>query len=236
MTSHHNALLARLSRADEADFFSHLTEFNAPKRTVLYQAGEDVEYVYFPTAGMISLLTMMDDGQCLETSAVGREGAAGFNAALSGRNINCRAVVQLDLQSFRMSKVSFRQAFSGSPGVRRIVHHANELLIDQIQRTAACHVFHSTEARLARWLLQTQDHAGKAEIDLTQEYLAEMLGVLRSTVSVVAARFQKDGLIRYRRGHLNILNRTGLVRLCCECYQPLSSPALPEKDRKLSRS
>jgi CRP-like cAMP-binding protein len=214
-----NSLLSKLNKAQEASLFDYLTPYKAERHTVLQRAGEPADHVYFPTSGMISLLTVMSDGKAVETSAIGFDSAAGFNSALSGRNANCQAVVQIPLNSQRIAKRHFANAYENSAAVRQMVHSANELLIEQTQQVAACHALHITESRMARWLLQSHDYAQEDVLDLTQDFVSEMLGVRRTTVTLMAQMLQKEGLIKYRRGHVTIVSREGLERRCCECYR-----------------
>src|SRR5215203_5926826 len=199
-----NSLLAMLNKSDEAQLFSSFVDYDAERHTILQRAGEPTDHVYFPVAGMISYLTVMEDGQAVETSSIGYDSAAGFNTALSGRNSNCQLIVQLSMRSHRIAKAEFCRAYEHSAGVRHMIHVANELLVEQIQQTAACHVLHEAEQRLARWLLQCHDYAGNAVLDLTQDFVAEMLGVRRTTISQVAGTLQEEGLIHYRRGHVTV--------------------------------
>jgi CRP-like cAMP-binding protein len=217
-----NNLLASLIRDDERALFENLVEFNAQKLTRLYRAGEPVEYIYFPLAGMISLLTVMTNGTAVETAAIGYDSAAGFNGALSGRNSNCEAIVQIPMKSLRIARRPFLIAYNCSPGVRRMIHGANEMLIEQTQQVAACHALHSAESRLARWLLQTHDYAGANILDLTQDFVSEMIGVRRTTVTDLARALQMKGFIKYKRGRVVITDRNGLERLCCECYRTVA--------------
>jgi CRP-like cAMP-binding protein len=217
-----NNLLAMLIRADEPSLFGNLVEFNADKHTRLHRAGEQIEHIYFPLAGMISLLTVMTDGVAVETAAVGYDSAAGFNGALSGRNSNCEAIVQISMKSLRIARRPFLKAYESSPGVRSMIHLANEMLVEQIQQIAARHALHQAEGRLARWLLQTHDYAGADVLDLTQDFVSEMIGVRRTTVTELAQTLQKEGLIKYSRGRVTILDRVGLERRCCECYRTVA--------------
>jgi CRP-like cAMP-binding protein len=213
-----NALLATLNDADNALLLKNLVEFSAERHTILQMAGRPTEHVYFPVKGMISFLTVMQNGEAIETACVGFDSAAGYNTALSGRNSNCQLIVQLAMKSRRITSAQFRQAYEHSAGVRHMIHIANELLVEQTQQTAACQALHMAEQRLARWLLQTHDYAGQGVLDLTQEFVAEMLGVRRTTVSLVATALQSEKLITIRRGQVTILNREGLEQRSCECY------------------
>jgi CRP-like cAMP-binding protein len=222
-----NRLLALLNKTDETLLFENLTEFSAPRHTVLQRAGESTTHIYFPTAGMISFLAVMHDGEAVETASVGYDNGAGFNTALSGRNANNQMIVQLSIQSRRITTENFRRTYEQSPAVRHMVHIGNEMLIDQTQQSVACHALHQAEQRLARWLLQSHDFAGQDTLDLTQDFVSEMIGVRRTTVSQLATTLQAEGLITYRRGHVTVLDREGLERRCCECY------ALVAKNRSL---
>jgi len=188
-----NKLLALLNRTDETLLFSNLTDFSADRHEVLQRAGEPTDFVHFPTAGMISFLAVMQDGEAVETASVGYDNAAGFNTALSGRNANNQMVVQLAMQSQRIATEQFRIAYEHSSGVRRMIHVANEMLIEQTQQSAACHALHEAEQRLARWLLQSHDFAGQDTLDLTQDFVSEMIGVRRTTVSQLATTLQTEG-------------------------------------------
>jgi len=216
-----NALLAMLNKSDEAQLFSQLVSYPAERHTILQRAGEPTDHVYFPTSWMISFLTVMRDGEAVETASVGYDNAAGYNTALSGRNANCQLIVQLSMKSYRIGKAEFSQAYEHSVGVRHMIHVGNELLVEQIQQGAACHALHQAEQRLARWLLQSHDFAGQDSLDLTQDFVSEMIGVRRTTVSLIANTLQQEGLIHYRRGHVTVIDREALERRCCECYGTL---------------
>jgi len=207
-----------LKESEEPMLFEHLHHFNGERNTVLQRAGLPTEHVYFPLSGMISFLTVMRDGEAIETSAVGYDNGAGFNTALSGRNSNCQLIVQIAMRSLRIEKHLFCRAYNESGALRHMVHVSNELLIEQVQQTAACHALHNAEQRLARWLLQSHDYAGEEVLDLTQDFVSEMLGVRRTTVSLIATTLQEEGLIHYRRGHVKVLDRQGLENRTCECY------------------
>jgi len=207
-----------VSESEEPMLFKHLHRFDAKRNSILQRAGLPTEHVYFPLSGMISFLTVMQDGQAIETSAVGYDNAAGCNTALSGRNSNCQLIVQIAMRSLRIEKQAFCRAYHESRAVQHIVQVSNELLIEQAQQTAACHALHTAEQRLARWLLQCHDYAGDTALDLTQDFVSEMLGVQRTTVSLVAHKLQAEHLIQYRRGHVKVLDRQALEKRSCECY------------------
>src|SRR4051812_48467456 len=181
-----NNLLSKLTRADEGELFDNLKEYSAGRSEILQRAGEVIDYVYFPTCGMVSLLAVMRDGQSVEAAAVGYDNAVGYNNALSGRNSNCQVIVQLPLQSLRITRSAFALAYENSVGVQRMIHYGNELFIQQLQQNTAGHALHAAEGRLARCLLQAHDKSAPAIPALTKEFVAEMLGVLRPTVSILA--------------------------------------------------
>jgi CRP-like cAMP-binding protein len=212
-------MLSMLNKSAEARFFGDLEEFSGKRRTILARAGKVIDHVYFPTSGMISLLTVMRDGEAVETGAVGYDNGCGFNAALSGQNSNCQSVVQLAMTSLRIAKQPFCEAYDRSPAIRRMVHRGNEMLIEQLQQTAACHALHTVETRFARWLLQAHDYAWQDVLDLTQEFVSEMIGVRRASITEIALRLQTEGLITYRRGEVTIQNRRALEARSCECYR-----------------
>jgi len=236
-----------LNESDEPMLFKHLHPFDAERNTILQRAGHPSEHVYFPLSGMISFLTVMYDGEAIETSAVGYDNAAGCNTALSGRNSNCQLIVQIAMRSLRIDKQAFCRAYAESAAVRHMVQVSNELLIEQVQQTAACHALHSAEQRLARWLLQCHDYAGDTTLDLTQDFVSEMLGVRRTTVSFIAHNLQAERLIQYRRGHVKVLDRQALENRSCECYalvagcrtvrvKPLAVPPGDGRDADLASS
>jgi CRP-like cAMP-binding protein len=216
-----NLLLGSLSSSDFAMIQPWLSATALKQGTLLQEAGEPVESVYFPHSGMLSLLAVMMDGTAVELAMVGREGVAG---AMTGVGLNqaiSRTVVQLPGHGSRISAQHFRNAVGGSASLRDLIIRNNEGLMAQVQYTAACNSLHTVEARLCRWILQTRDRADSDEIPLTQEFLAEMLGVRRTTVTLVAQTLQKAGLIRYRRGHVTIVDRARLEESSCECYRSI---------------
>ncbi|MFI4997123.1 MAG: Crp/Fnr family transcriptional regulator [Hyphomicrobiales bacterium] len=226
-----NRILAALGTADHALLEPHLEEISLKLGALLQEAGAEVEHVYFPHDGMISLLAVMTDGQAIETATVGREGVVGAMAAFGKRLGFTRAVVQAPMTASRIASRHFRAAAQKSKGIGPLMVSYNELLLAQIQQTAACNALHSMEARLARWLLQTRDRCDGDALPLTQQFLSEMLGVRRTTVNLVARQLEKAGLIQNRRGRVIVLDRKGLEDVACECYaivrDQLSAP-LPE--------
>jgi Crp-like helix-turn-helix domain len=166
---------------------------------------------------MISLLAIMQSGEAIETGIIGAEGLLGGDAPING-HLFAHATVQLDGAALTMPKAQFVDAYHAHPHMRDLVNRYQAILLMQARQNAACHALHSVRGRLCRWLLQSQDMIGSATFTLTQEFLSHMLGVRRNTVSVEAHALQEAGLIRYTRGHINIVNRDGLEDCACECY------------------
>ena len=220
-TVHPNHLLARLSADDRKLLGPHLDVVTRLQGHVIHEAGDEVEHVYFPHDGMVSLLAVMRNGKAIETATVGREGVVGAMAGLDLYKSMARAVVQLPMVCSRISAARFRHALGASRSVERICIRYNEVLLSQARITAACNALHPVDARFCRWLLQTADRAGSATVGLTQEFLSEMLGVRRTSVTDVAGKLQKDGVISFTRGVIQILDRSRLEALSCECYQSL---------------
>jgi CRP-like cAMP-binding protein len=222
-TSSHldNKLLAALPRSQFNLLVPHLTVATLAQGTVVFETGDEVDQVYFPHNGMFSLLAVMRDGKAIETATVGREGVIGAMAGLGLYTSLVRVVVQLPLAASKISSAQFRKVITASESIRDLSVHFNEVLLTQARITAACNALHPVEARFCRWLLQSADRAGSDTVTLTQELLAEMLGVRRTSVTEVAGKMQHEGVITYSRGVIKILDRDGLERLSCECYQTL---------------
>lgn len=188
---------------------------------VLTEAGDETENVYFPHNGMLSLQTVLKDGKAIETATVGREGVVGAMAGLGVYISHVRVVVQLSAKVTKIAAVRFRKATSSSSSLRNLCVNYNEILLSQARITAACNTVHLIEARFCRWLLQTADTAGTETIGLTHQFMAEMLGVRRTSVTEVAKKVQESGAIHYSRGEITILDRQILNGLSCECYATL---------------
>ena len=189
--------------------------------TILIEAGEEFDQVYFPHYGMLSLLAVLKDGKAIETATVGREGVVGAMAGLGLYKSLVRVVVQLPIGASKIAATQFRKAAASSDAIRNLCINYNEVLLSQARVTAACNALHVIEARFCRWLLQTADRAASDTVTLTQEFLAEMLGVRRTSVTEVANKIQSSGAINYSRGVIKILDRPALERMSCECYQTL---------------
>jgi CRP-like cAMP-binding protein len=220
-----NKILSSLPH-DQFEMLSpHMESGLLEQGAVLIEAGDEIDFVYFPHNGMLSLLSVLKDGRAVETATVGREGVVGAMAGLGLYKSLLRAVVQLPLEVTKIPASSFRKAAACSDAVRNLCIRYNEVILSQAAITAACNAVHVIEARFCRWLLQSADHAGSNTVTLTQEFLAEMLGVRRTSVTEVAIKIQAAGIIEYSRGVITILDRRALELLSCECYSTLLEQA-----------
>jgi CRP-like cAMP-binding protein len=216
-----NILLAALPRDHFDRLLPNLSTVVLQQGIVLYDAGDEVDQVYFPQFGMLSLLAVLRDGKAIETATVGREGVVGAMAGLGLYKSLVRVVVQLPVACSKIAASHFRTVAATSEPVRNLCIRYNEVLLSQARITAACNALHSIEARFCRWLLQSADRAASDTVSLTQELLAEMLGVRRTSVTEVASKVQASGAISYSRGVIKILDRDALLRMSCECYETL---------------
>ncbi len=186
-------------------------------RVVLFEPGDTVDAVYFPTDGVISLVTPLHDGAIVEVATVGNEGIVGIPLVPLG-GLAVRAITQVAGFGLRLDAAAFLEWTERSHAFRTLVDRYTQALFGQIAQAAACNRLHSSEERLSRWLLMSQDRVGSNNFMITQEFLGQMLGARRSTVSVSAGILQRAGLIRYKRGHVTIVDREGLEAVSCECY------------------
>ena len=213
-----NRLLNGLSADDLSRVQSHLQKVPLVRGRVLHPPGEPIQQVYFPESGMISMLTVMQSGELIETAIIGSEGIAGGWVAIDGANANTQTTVQMDGSAWQIPATKFVEAYNASDRFRSAMNEYQGIILFQAQQSAGCHAIHSVESRLCRWLLQAEDLMGSDEIDLTQEFLSHMLGVQRTSVSLAAHALQKSGLIHYSRGKIKIADREGLEESACECY------------------
>lgn len=217
-----NALLSALPRSEfDALLLPHFTTQSMPQGHLVLEAGDEFDHVWFPHNGMISLLVVLSDGKSIEIATVGREGVVGAMSGLGLYRSLVRAVIQLPMGASRIPSAVFRKAAAQSDAIRDLCIRYNEILLSQARITAACNAVHPVEARFCRWLLQSADRAGSDTVALTQEFLAEMLGVRRTSITEVASKLQAAGVISYSRGVIKITDRTGLEAAACECYQTL---------------
>lgn len=216
-----NRLLAALDQADLTQLTLHLEKLPLAQNLILQEQEAPVEKVYFPLSGVISLISVMENGQVVETAMVGREGAVGAFGGLGPWNAFTRAVVQLPGMAVVIPVSSFQTVVAQRERIRNLILRYKEALLAQVQQTAACNALHPLEERLARWLLQALDRADDPELPLTQEFIAQMLGVRRTTVTMIASQLQEAGMIRYHRGHIAVLDRSRLEETACECYSAI---------------
>lgn len=194
-------------------------EVSLPVGRILFEAGDKVDQIYFPSSGVVSIVTAMRDGEVVESLTVGREGAVGLVCALGDHTSDPRAVVQIAGSALRIGAERLRAASHRHPGIADVALRYAQTMIAQLHRSAACNALHGVEARLCRWLLTCEDRVGDAVLPLTQEFLATMLGVQRTSVTFAAQALQRKGLITYSRGRITILDRDGLMHASCECYE-----------------
>jgi CRP-like cAMP-binding protein len=214
-----NQLLSAIPREEYDRLLPHLETINLTSKKIIYTPLEPIKYVYFPNSGIISLVNLTEDGGTVEAATVGNEGMAGIPILLGADQTIGQAIVQIPGDALRMKADVFkREVTLGSP-LHNLLLRYTLALINLISQSVACNRRHSIEERCCRWLLMCQDRVQANEFPLTQEFLSDMLGVRRSSVSVVAAILQKAGLICYRRGKMTILDRKGLESVSCECYR-----------------
>ena len=213
-----NRLLESLSEEDYGLIGHHLAQVDLERGRLLYDPGDLIEVVYFPHDGVISLMTLMESGAAIESATIGREGALGLMAAVAPRQSLSRAIVQTPTRASRISAAALHEAWEKSPRIRDLVDRHTEALFGHAIQSVACNALHSVEARFCRWLLTCHDRISTDTVALTQEFLADMLGVQRTTVTAVARAVQEKGAIRYRRGVVDIIDRAVLEQLACECY------------------
>lgn len=213
-----NALLAALPDPELERWRPHLEPVNLPLGKVLYESGGRLSYVYFPTTSIVSLLYVLEDGASAEIAVVGREGIVGISLFMGGESTPSRAVVQSAGLGFRLRASLMLQEFNRSGPVMHLMLRYTQALITQMAQTAVCNRHHTLDQQLCRWLLLSLDRLDGNEIVMTQELIANMLGVRREGVTAAASHLQAAGLIEYKRGHITVRDRAGLERRTCECY------------------
>jgi CRP-like cAMP-binding protein len=213
-----NRLLAALSPGDLSRVAPHLHNVPLEQGVLLHEQGEPVDHVYFPNSGVVSLNVVMKAGAVVGTAAIGRSGVVGTLSDLGARGALARAVVQIGGSAERVAASEFRRLLVKSEALRDLVMRYHQMLAAQLHRLAACNASHEVEQRLSRWLLQTRDRTGTDAFPTTQEFLAQLLGVRRTTVTEIANNLQQQGVLRYNRGYIEILDGRRLERIACECY------------------
>ena len=213
-----NDLIASLPDAELQRWLPMLEWVDMPLGQVMYESGRTLSHVYFPTTAIVSLLYVMEDGASAEIAVVGKEGVVGISLFMGGESTPSRAVVQSAGQGFRLSSRLVKAEFERSVPVMHLLLRYTQALITQMAQTAVCNRHHSLDQQLCRWLLLSLDRLQGNELVMTQELIANMLGVRREGVTEAALRLQKLGVISYSRGHITVLDRPALEGHTCECY------------------
>ncbi|HEX8709379.1 MAG TPA: Crp/Fnr family transcriptional regulator [Pyrinomonadaceae bacterium] len=213
-----NRVLNALPPAEYERLSPYLEAVPLPLGEILYRPEEIITHVYFPNRGTVSVLCVLEDGRMVEAGMVGNEGMFGVSVFLGSITTPLQAVVQLPGDALRMRADVLRQEFGKCGEFQDLLLRYTQAFLIQIAQTAACNRAHPIDGRMARWLLMCHDRAGSGELALTHEFIATMLGSRRSGVTEAAIKLQDDGVIKYRRGHVKILDRQGLEAVSCECY------------------
>ena len=213
-----NQLLAALPDSEWQRWLPQLEAVTLPLGQVLYESGAVLSHVYFPTTAIISLLYVMENGASAEIAVVGNEGLVGISLFMGGETTPSRAVVQSAGHGFRLDAEAMLTEFHRAGPVLHLLLRYTQALITQMSQTAVCNRHHTLDQQLCRWLLLSLDRLSSNELLMTQELIANMLGVRREGVTEGALKLQNAGLIRYSRGHITVLDRPGLERRTCECY------------------
>ncbi|MDL0432952.1 Crp/Fnr family transcriptional regulator [Marinobacter sp. TBZ242] len=213
-----NRLLAAMPDSAKKRIFPQLKLVELKLGDVIHESGQSIEFVYFPTNCIISLLYVMINGSSAEISVVGNEGMAGISVVMGGDSSPSRTVVQSRGFAYRMSSADLKAEFNNTPEIRVLTLRYTQALITQMSQTAVCNRHHSIDQQLCRWLLLSLDRLPGNELTMTQELIANMLGVRREGVTEAAGKLQKLGVIEYHRGHITVADRSKLEALSCECY------------------
>ncbi|NOJ42917.1 Crp/Fnr family transcriptional regulator [Bradyrhizobium australiense] len=214
-----NLLLSSFDPPDLEVLRPHLRPVALESTKILHEAGEKISGVYFPFDAVVSLVVLLESGETVEAAMVGRDGVVGASAALDGKLALNRAIVQIGGHGVLCEPDTFKRVMLDRPGMLSTVISHEQTVYAQAQQSAACNILHDSTARLCRWLLRARDLSGSDTLPFTQEFLAEMLGVRRTTVSPVAHMLQAAGMIRYRRGKIEITDVEALRESACECYE-----------------
>ena len=229
-----NHLLAALPAEDFARLLPDLEGVPMPLGHVLYEPGVQMRHVYFPTTCIVSLLYVMEDGASAEIAVVGNEGIVGVSLFMGGESTTSRAVVQSAGHAYRLKGQLLKDEFYRAGPMQQLLLRYTQALLTQMAQTAVCNRHHTVDQQLCRWLLLSLDRLPSNELIMTQELIANMLGVRREGVTEAAGKLQQAGLIEYRRGHITVLNRAGLEARVCECYAVVKKELdrlLPCEDR-----
>jgi CRP-like cAMP-binding protein len=213
-----NHLLAALTATERERLYPHLQLVQMPLGKVLYESGDVMRHVYFPTDSIISLLYVLADGASAEISVVGNEGIIGVSLFMGGETTPSRAIVQSAGSAYRLIGQLLKEEFHRNGGMQLLLLRYTQALLTQMAQTAVCNRHHSVDQQLCRWLLLSLDRLVSNKLTMTQELIANMLGVRREGVTDAAGKLQKLGVIQYARGRITVLDRPKLEKLCCECY------------------
>ena len=227
-----NQLLAAIPNAAWQRWLPQLEWIEMPLGQVLYESGSTLKHVYFPTTAIVSLLYVMENGASAEIAVVGNEGIVGISLFMGGESTSSRAVVQSAGQGFRLQAPVMKDEFNRAGPVLHLLLRYTQALITQMAQTAVCNRHHTLDQQLCRWLLLSLDRLRRNDLVMTQELIANMLGVRREGVTEAALKLQTAGLIRYARGHISVLDRKGLEQRSCECYEVVKKEydrLLPDK-------
>jgi CRP-like cAMP-binding protein len=214
-----NRLLAALPSEEYERILPHLGCVSFKLGEIVYESGGQMEHIYFPTDAIVSLLYLMENGSSAEMGMAGKEGVVGVALFMGGNTMPNRAVVQSAGGAVRMKAQLLREEFARGGAFQRLLLRYTQALLTQMSQTAVCNRLHAIEQQLCRWLLLSHDRLDSDELVMTQELIANMLGVRREGVTAAAGRLQEQGLIRYVRGRIHILDRSGLEASVCECYK-----------------
>lgn len=221
MSSYRNAILDALSAAEPGFLEGRLTPFSFVHGDVLVRAGKPIEHVYFPQSGLISIVVELGGGERIETAMIGHDGVLGASVVFGADLALNTGVAQIAGQGWRMKASDLVLLVEKSRSIELLLFRHEQYVLAQAQQTAACNARHHIPARLCTWLLRAQDVSAQPDLYLTQEVLAQILGVQRASISLIAGTLQDAGLIQYRRGRIVIINRQGLAGKACECYRTL---------------
>jgi len=225
-----NHLLAALPTTEFERLAKHLEPVPMPLGKILFEPGGQLQHAYFPTTAIVSLHYVTESGASAETAGVGNEGVVGISLFMGGDTTPSSAVVKTAGHAYRLESGLLKQEFSRGGLMQRLLLRYTQALMTEMMQTAACNRHHSVEQQLCRWLLSTADRATSHELVMTQDLVASMLGVRREGITEAAGNLQRAGLIRYRRGHIAVLDRAGLEGRVCECYAVVKT----ERNRLLS--
>lgn len=214
-----NFILSHIPDDEYRELRSHLEFFPTPLKTVLFEKNKEIDYVYFPLSGEHSVLAIMEDGAAVEVGTAGNEGMSTVDLLTGSKYAIETTICQIAGNSLRMPATRFMAMLEGLPGLKHMCYRYFQAYLSQVAQSVACNRLHSTEERFARWILISHDRMQGDEFHITQEFLADMLGVHRPSVTLIAKAFQQAGIIKYHRGTVTVLDRPALEEASCECYE-----------------